>query len=69
MSKKAVCAKCIHKDVCTNSLVRLTLIEYGDCRHFIDEDDIVLRNELSVKFINAHNEIPYAPKDSDIIDV
>lgn len=45
MDKKASCNKCIHKDVCTNSLIRLTLIEYGDCKYFIDENDVIIRNE------------------------
>lgn len=37
------CSKCIHKYVCTDSLLRLTLYEYGECRHFIDEDKIIIK--------------------------
>lgn len=31
------CKNCIHEDVCDNSVLKLTVIEYGDCSRFKDK--------------------------------
>lgn len=33
------CKNCIHNEVCTNPLWRLTICEYGECEHFRDISD------------------------------
>lgn len=43
MQMKPYCSKCIHKAVCTDTLIRLTLIEYGECKHFIHEDNVIIK--------------------------
>lgn len=41
---------CIHKNICTDTITRLTFIEYGDCDHYINE-------ELVAVFRRENNEM------------
>ena len=36
----ARCKDCIHCDVCENVILRLSALEYGKCKHFIDKTDV-----------------------------
>ena len=40
-ARMAMCKDCIHSDVCNNTYLKLTLCEYGECKHFKDKSRYV----------------------------
>lgn len=39
------CYNCFHKDVCSNTLLRMTVAEYGDCGSFLDKSRVIVKQE------------------------
>lgn len=49
------CRKCIHQEVCENSFLKLTLYEYGECKYFLNKDNIIILDDNETD-TNTHSE-------------
>lgn len=44
------CQNCFHKDVCSNTVLRMTVLEYGSCDSFLDKSKVIIKPDKEPYF-------------------
>lgn len=39
------CHNCFHKDVCSDTVLRMTVLEYGNCNSFLDKSKVTIKQD------------------------